>query len=95
MMHCADGCRKDYGASRVVSSMLQLNTQMHLVLDETCLESWQFMRNVAALGMLISQQKVDCDFEFYKLEYQTDVPVLVLSERKPLLPVSVNDDGLH
>jgi hypothetical protein len=90
--------RKDYDANRLVSGILQLSTQTHLVLDETCLEPGQLdsngVHNVAALGTLISQQKVDYDFQFYKLEFHTDVPVLVLSEGKSLLPVSFND-GLH
>lgn len=74
MIHCVDGCRKDYGASSVVSGMLQLSTQ-HLFLDKMCLDSWKVdlsaVHNVAALGMLISQQKVDFYSQFYKLEYQT------------------------
>jgi hypothetical protein len=95
---CANGFRKDYDANRLVSGVLQLSTQTHLVLDETCLEAGQLdsngVHNVAALGTLISRQKVDYDFQFYKLEFQTDVPVLVLSEGKSLLPVSVHD-GVH
>lgn len=77
-----------------MSGILQLSAHTHLVLDETCLEPGQLdsngVHNVAALGTLISQQKVDYDFQFYKLEFQTDIPVLVLSEGKSLLPVSLN-----
>lgn len=91
--NCTFTPKKDYDANRLVSGILQLSTQTHLVLDETCLEPGQLdsngVHNVAALGTLISQQKVDYDFQFYKLEFQTDVPVLVLSEGKSLLPSDV------
>jgi len=87
----ANDCRKDYDANKLLSGVLQLSAQTHLVLDETCLEPGQLdskgVHNVAALGTLISQQKVDYDFQFYKLEFQTNIPVLVLSEGKSLLPV--------
>jgi hypothetical protein len=49
------------------------------------------VHNVAALGTLISQQKLDYDFQFYKLEFQTNIPVLVLSEGKSLLPVGFSE----
>ncbi|GFG32310.1 hypothetical protein Cfor_02707 [Coptotermes formosanus] len=85
---------KDYDANRLLSGILQLSAQTHLVLDETCLEPGQLdskgVHNVAALGTLISQQKLDYDFQFYKLEFQTDIPVLVLSEGKSLLPSDVS-----
>jgi hypothetical protein len=91
---CGNDCRKDYDGNRLLSGILQLSAHTHLVLDETCLEPGQLdsngVHNVAALGTLISQQKVDYDFQYYKLEFQTDVPVLVLSEGKSLLPVSFN-----
>ncbi|XP_033610170.1 mini-chromosome maintenance complex-binding protein isoform X3 [Cryptotermes secundus] len=90
---CTFTPKKDYDANRLVSGILQLSTQTHLVLDETCLEPGQLdsngVHNVAALGTLISQQKVDYDFQFYKLEFKADVPVLVLSEGKSLLPNDV------
>lgn len=90
---CAYGCRKDYDGNRLVSGILQLSAHTHLVLDETCLAPGQLdsngVHNVAALGTLISQQKVDYDFQFYKLGFQTDIPVLVLSEGKSMLPVSL------
>ncbi len=31
-------------------------------------------------------QKLDYDFKYHSLEYETDVPVLVLSEGRSLLP---------
>ncbi|XP_069689031.1 mini-chromosome maintenance complex-binding protein isoform X2 [Periplaneta americana] len=86
--------RKDYEQNRLLSGLLQLSAQTHLVLDETCLQQGQLdsngVHNIAALGALISQQKVDYDFKYYTLEFHTDVPVLVLSEGKSLLPSNVN-----
>jgi hypothetical protein len=91
---CAYDFRKDYDDNRLVSGILQLSSHTHLVLDETCLEPGKLdsngVHNMAAICTLISQQKVDYDFHFYKLEFQTDIPVLVLSEGKSLLPVSCN-----
>ena len=44
------------------------------------------MKNLAALGHLITWQKVEYDFSFHRLPYEADVPVLVLSEGRSLLP---------
>ena len=44
--------------------------------------------NLAALGNLISWQKVDYDFNYHKAEFHTNIGVLVMSEGKSILPVS-------
>ena len=46
------------------------------------------VRNIQALGNLISWQKVEYDFNFHKQDFLANVSVLVLSEGKSLLPVS-------
>lgn len=45
--------------------------------------------NIAALGNMIMTQKVEYDFKYYKMEFDSDVGVLILSEGKSLLPVSM------
>lgn len=41
-----------------------------------------------ALADVITNQKLDYDFEFYPVSFETDIPVLTLSEGKSLLPVN-------
>ena len=43
--------------------------------------------NMAALGSVVSWQKLDYDFEFHRQPFHTDIAVLVLSEGKSLLKV--------
>jgi len=42
---------------------------------------------MAALGNVVSWQKLDYDFEFHRHPFHTDITVLVLSEGKSLLKV--------
>ena len=41
------------------------------------------------LGNLMTWQKVDYDFKYHNLEYQTDIPVLVMSEGRSMLTADV------
>lgn len=81
---------KDYTANRLRSGILQLADHTNLVIDETKLEPGQLdttgVRNIQALGNLISWQKVEYDFNFHKQDFLANVSVLVLSEGKSLLP---------
>jgi len=43
---------------------------------------------MAALGSVMTWQKLDYDFEFHRQPFQTDIAVLVLSEGKSLLKVN-------
>ncbi|XP_071442064.1 mini-chromosome maintenance complex-binding protein [Hetaerina americana] len=85
--------KKDYKTNRLTSGILQLSSNTHLVLDETALSPGQLdsngVHNVTALGNLITQQSVDYDFQFYNMEFQANIPVLILSEGKSLLPSDV------
>ncbi|XP_063238088.1 mini-chromosome maintenance complex-binding protein [Bacillus rossius redtenbacheri] len=85
--------KKDYSENRLKSGVLQLSAHTHLVLDETQLMPGQLdacgVQNVTALGMVVRHQKLDYDFKYYSLEFETDIPVLVLSEGKSLLPSDV------
>jgi len=46
----------------------------------------QGLANLTALGNVITWQRAEYDFKFQKLEYDTDVPCLVLSEGRSMLP---------
>ncbi|KAK7901699.1 hypothetical protein WMY93_018468 [Mugilogobius chulae] len=82
--------KKDYTANRLVSGALQLSKNTELFLDETRLEQGQLdttgVRNVTALGNLISWQKVDYDFNYHQMEFPCNINVLISSEGRSLLP---------
>ncbi|KAM6956090.1 mini-chromosome maintenance complex-binding protein [Aplochiton taeniatus] len=82
--------KKDYVANRLVSGALQLAKNTCLFLDETQLEQGQLdaagVRNVTALGNLISWQKVDYDFNYHQMEFPCNINVLIASEGRSLLP---------
>ncbi|KAM3606118.1 uncharacterized protein V6R79_010844 [Siganus canaliculatus] len=82
--------KKDYVANRLVSGALQLARNTSLFLDETQLEQGQLdttgVRNVTALGNLISWQKVDYDFNYHQMEFPCNINVLIMSEGRSLLP---------
>uniref|UniRef100_A0A671NSU9 Mini-chromosome maintenance complex-binding protein n=1 Tax=Sinocyclocheilus anshuiensis TaxID=1608454 RepID=A0A671NSU9_9TELE len=82
--------RKDYTANRLVSGTLQLANNTSLFLDETQLEQGQLdatgVRNITALGNLISWQKVDYDFNYHQMEFSCNINVLITSEGRSLLP---------
>lgn len=84
--------KKDYKTNCLKTGFLQLPQHSHLVLDETKLESGKLKeagcKAVADLSELIQQQQVHYDFQFYKIPFHTNIPVLILSEGKSLLPVS-------
>uniref|UniRef100_A0A8C5RAN8 Mini-chromosome maintenance complex-binding protein n=1 Tax=Leptobrachium leishanense TaxID=445787 RepID=A0A8C5RAN8_9ANUR len=82
--------RKDYTANRLVSGILQLPVNTSILVDETVLEQGQLdtagVRNVTALGNVITWQKVDYDFSFHQMEFPCNINVLVTSEGRALLP---------
>ncbi|KAK1791747.1 hypothetical protein P4O66_013727 [Electrophorus voltai] len=82
--------RKDYTANRLVGGILQLASNTSLFLDETQLEQGQLdatgVRNITALGNLISWQKVDYDFSYHQMEFPCNINVLIASEGRSLLP---------
>ena len=69
-----------------------MSKNTHLVIDETNLSTGQVTTygklNYAAFKDLIEFQKLNYDFKFYTMEYETDIPVLILSETKSFIPVS-------
>jgi len=72
---------------------LQLSPHTHLFLDETALESGQLdaegVRNLTALGNVISWQKLGYNFSYHSIDFLTDVPCLVLSEGRSILPSDI------
>ncbi|CAL1578388.1 unnamed protein product [Knipowitschia caucasica] len=82
--------KKDYTANRLLSGALQLSKNTTLFLDETRLQQGQLdttgVRNVTALGNLISWQKVDYDFNYHQMEFPCNINVLISSEGRSLLP---------
>uniref|UniRef100_S4RXM7 Mini-chromosome maintenance complex-binding protein n=1 Tax=Petromyzon marinus TaxID=7757 RepID=S4RXM7_PETMA len=81
---------KDYAQNRLRTGALQLPGGASLFLDETELQPGQLdamgVRNVTALGNVISWQKVDYDFSFHQVEFPCNLNVLVVSEGRSLLP---------
>ncbi|XP_014608335.1 PREDICTED: mini-chromosome maintenance complex-binding protein [Polistes canadensis] len=81
--------KKDYECNRLTSGILQLSAHTHLVIDETGLTSGQVSQagkqNYDAITNLVTFQKVPYDFKYYTMEYDTDIPVLILSEAKSFI----------
>lgn len=84
--------KKDYKTNRLQPGLLQLPKHTHLILDETKLESGKLDQAgclaVADLSELIKSQEISYDFQFYKIPFHTNIPVIILSEGKSMLPVS-------
>lgn len=84
--------RKDYKCNRLTSGVLQLSANTHLILDETKLSNGKLNQagidNVKAIANAIKDQKVPYDFNYYRLDYECDIPILIFSEGKSLLSVT-------
>ncbi|XP_057329438.1 mini-chromosome maintenance complex-binding protein [Microplitis mediator] len=82
--------RKDYDCNRLTSGILQLSDNTHLIIDETKLIAGKISpsgkQNYQAITDLIKFQKISYDFKYYTMEYETDIPVLILSEAKSFVP---------
>lgn len=91
--------KKDFHANRLVSGLLQLPRHTHLVLDETAMSDGRLspdgLKNLTALGNLINWQKVEYDFVYNQIEFTTDVPCLVLSEGRSMLPNDAQGSNLY
>jgi hypothetical protein len=83
--------RKDYTSNRLTSSILQMSANTHFVLDETKLSAGKLneagINGVKALANAIKNQKTLYDFTYYQIEFDCDIPFLILSEGKSMLPV--------
>ncbi|XP_053957086.1 mini-chromosome maintenance complex-binding protein [Anastrepha ludens] len=84
------GPKKDYETNKLVSGMLQLAPQTHLIIDETFTKSDTLNSNgvlsMQILGHVMKHQQLKCNFQYYEIEYEVDIPVLCFSEKKSILP---------
>jgi hypothetical protein len=83
--------KKDYTVDKLVSGQLQLSSGCVLFVDETVMKTGQLspqgVTNLTSVGNLIKWQQLKYDFEYHSLDIDTDIPVIVFSEGKSLLPV--------
>ncbi|KFK42329.1 hypothetical protein AALP_AA2G242000 [Arabis alpina] len=80
------GPKKDYRINRLMPGVLQIADGTHLILDETELQRGTLnsvgVENAQLLKNLVECQKVEYDFQYYKMEMATDVQMLIFSEGK-------------
>jgi len=85
--------RKDYVYNRLRSGPLQLAASTVLVLDECRLEAGTLtangVRNVEALKSLSASQEVEYDFEYHQMRVQVDIPLIILSDTKSIVPTDL------
>ena len=48
------------------------------------------VRNITALGNVVRWQKLEYDFSFHKQDFNTNLPVLILSEGRSMIQVHLN-----
>lgn len=93
-------CRKDYNTDRLVAGQLQLANGTNLFIEEISLEEGKLnqagIMNLQALKSVIRDQLIKYDFQYYHVDFQCDIPVLVFSEGKSILDVSSdNQNSTH
>ncbi|CAB3359546.1 Hypothetical predicted protein [Cloeon dipterum] len=80
--------KKDYTCDKLRSGLLQLSQGTFLVFDETKMTVGQLLdlgtRNVMALKSFLERQEVQYDFQFYATPFQTDLSIIIFSEKKSL-----------
>ena len=81
---------KDYNFNRLCSGRLQACNNTPLVVDETTMDSGKLdsngLTNLNALSQVARDQTVTYDFQYYKSDWDVDLPFLVLSNAsKPLV----------
>lgn len=84
---------KDIDNNKMIAGTLQLPDGLCLFLNETALAEGQLnslgLQNIEALGNIISWQRLTYDFKFHSVQIDTDLKVLVISEGKSILPVTI------
>ncbi|GMR57618.1 hypothetical protein PMAYCL1PPCAC_27813 [Pristionchus mayeri] len=79
---------KCYKTNRLQQGELQLSNGTHLIIDETQTPrgkvevSGHAEANLGTLHKVISEQKIEYEFGFYRCPFEVDVPVMVLSEER-------------
>lgn len=85
--------KKDYTTNKLTSGLLQLAPQTHLILDETKLQPGKLeasgVEGISMIAHLINHQKIKCNFQYYEIEFASNVPCLLLSEGRSMLPVRI------
>lgn len=85
--------KKDYVFNRLRAGPLQLAASTVLVLDETILEAGTLtetgIRNIDALKALTTLQDLEYDFQYHQMRMPVDVPVIIASDTKSIIPVDV------
>ena len=85
--------KKDYSSEQLITGCLQLVDSTFILIDETKMENGRLtaagVAALAALTELINAQCVYYDFTYHRLPFNTDTPILVLTEGdKSLLPAT-------
>ena len=82
--------RKDYVYNRLRAGPLQLAASTVLLLDETKLDSGTLtqigVRNIESLKAISTVQDVEYDFEYHQMQMPVDIPLIILSDRKSIIP---------
>jgi len=80
---------KDFVANRLVASQLQLAAGTLLMLDETKMGEGQLtadgVKAFQAIQMLVTENKLACDFSSYDVNLPLEVSCLLLSQRRSLV----------
>jgi len=58
--------------------------------NQSILDRYQLVHAVQHLAHLINNQELKCDFQYYQIDYHANIPVLVLSEGRSMLPVRIS-----
>eukprot|EP00899_Mesostigma_viride_P012749 jgi/Mesvir1/21475/Mv03928-RA.4 len=84
---------KDYTSDRLVARPLQLADGTLLCVDEIAMSAGKLeptgVSNLQMLKELVTGQKLEYDFQFYKMPLSVDIPTLIFSEGRSLLQLDV------
>eukprot|EP00912_Choanoflagellata_sp_UC4_P000715 UC4_evm1s445 len=85
--------RKNYETNRLDTGIAQLSNGTHLILDETALLPGTLegkgLKNLKCIAKILTHQAVDFDFTYNEITFHSDIPTLIFSEGKSMLPVDV------
>jgi len=81
--------RKDFEANRLVAAQLQLAPGTLLVLDETRLSegtiSGEAVKALAAIGSLVTEQKLTCDYQSYDVHIPLELSCVLVSKQRSII----------
>ncbi|KAJ1973908.1 hypothetical protein H4R33_006894, partial [Dimargaris cristalligena] len=77
-------------ADHLAAGLLQVTQSTYWLVDETAMRNGQLrdagILNIRALNQVLTELKLEYEFPFQRLEFETEVKVLVVSEGKSFLP---------